>query len=79
MKQAMTIHNGVELRRWYLYETDGHRRVVWAEDESAALRKGWRGTHAMLSDHVEPAPALGEDAKSYKRVHRPAGDPFAHR
>jgi hypothetical protein len=60
MEQATTMHNGVLLKRWYVFESDGHRKVTWAEDEAAAIKKiqrtGFLGPDADVSNtHVEPA------------------------
>lgn len=63
MEQATIVHGGVELRRWYVYETDGRRRVTWAPTADAALAKAERSITAALSGHVEPAPPAVEERR----------------
>jgi len=64
MRQAETTWRGRTLRRWYLFETDGRRRVVWAETAELALEKGRRSATAALTDRVEPAPSIGTILRS---------------
>lgn len=61
-EQAFAIRpDGTIVRRWYLFESDGHKVVNWAEDEAASLEKAQRagrfGPDATLENvRIEPAP-----------------------
>jgi hypothetical protein len=61
MEQAVTTWKGRPWRRWYVYETDGRRRVVWEETPQGALDKARRSATAAMSERVDPAPPLGTE------------------
>jgi hypothetical protein len=63
VEQATIQHGGETLRRWYVYETDGRRRVTWAPTADAALAKAERSITAALSGRVEPAPPMVEEGR----------------
>ena len=66
MEQAITTRpDGMTVRRWFLFESDGHRLVTWAEDEAAALAKLQRAGHfgpdaTLAAVRIEPAPSMLE-------------------
>lgn len=67
MGQATTTRgDGTRVYRWYVFESDGHRIVTWAETAEAAIQKiqrlGKLGPDASVETvRVLPAPPLGTD------------------